>query len=212
MPEQRTTRSAKSELVRYARRAGKVGLFVSSSGNMSIRIDGSRFAVTSSGAFLDELEREDICICSITREGCNCWSPSIELSLHRAIYTERGDISAILHFQSLYATVLACARNSDFRIHIIPEIPVYIKSIKMIPFRHPGSKELAEEVRKAVRERDNRILVLQGHGQIAVGEDLRVVVRNAEFFEFACRMLCQGITLKRYDRKTIKDLLKFKHA
>ena len=195
------------ELVMAAHRAGAAGLVVSTSGNVSVRLPGERLAISGSGARLAELEPAQIAICALGDlrhlEGAR---PSIETPLHRAIYRAREDVHAVLHFQAVHATVLACAEKPDFELDFIPEIPVYIRKVGVVPYFHPGSDELAEGVAEAATDPDCGMLVLLNHGQIALGKDLEAAVRNAEFFELACRLVGQGIALKRYDDETIQKL------
>jgi len=195
------------ELVRTAHRTAAAGLVVSTSGNVSVRLSGDRLAISGSGARLAELEPEQISVCTLSElrhlEGAK---PSIEAPLHLAIYLAREDVHAVLHFQAPHATVLACAENPDFDLNFIPEVPAYIRKIGIVPYFHPGSDELASGVAEAAGDPDSGVLVLLNHGQIALGKDLAAAVRNAEFFELACRMACQGIALKRYDRETIDKL------
>jgi ribulose-5-phosphate 4-epimerase/fuculose-1-phosphate aldolase len=196
-----------NELIKYARKTKEAGLIVSSSGNISARLDKNRFAISSSGAYLGELGKNDICVCTLDNSGKHEGSPpSLETSFHRAIYIERQDIAAVLHFQSPCATALACTGEINFDLNFIPEVPVYIKSIKVVPYSNPGTEELSHKISEMVREPDCNVLVLQNHGQISVGKDLKTVLRNAEFFEFACRIACQGVKLKRYNKETIEKL------
>jgi len=201
------------ELIRYAHKAKEAGLVISSSGNISIRLDTERFAISSSGASLGELSKKDISICYLNekkeRAGAKA---SIEMPLHKAIYIERTDVKAIFHFQSLYATTLSCAKRFDFNLNFIPEIPVYIKNVLVLPCFNPGSARLSQEIKRKIKGTDCGIIVLKNHGQIAVGRDLKSVLRNAEFFEFTCKMACQGIELKRYSSKRIKELQNYDKA
>jgi L-fuculose-phosphate aldolase len=195
------------DLTRAAHRTAAAGLVVSTSGNISMRLSGERLAISGSGARLSELGPEQIAVCGLANlRRLGGARPSIEAPLHRAVYKVRDDIHAVLHFQALHATVLACAEKPDFELDFIPEIPAYIRKVRIVPYLHPGSAELAEAVGEAAGDRDCGMLVLLNHGQIALGKDLDVAVRNAEFFELACRMACQGMPLRRYDRETIAKL------
>jgi ribulose-5-phosphate 4-epimerase/fuculose-1-phosphate aldolase len=195
------------DLVRAAHRTAAAGLVVGTSGNVSNRMAGDRMAVSGSGARLAELESDQIAVCALDElrhlEGAR---PSMEIPLHRAIYLAREDAHAVLHFQSPCATALACAERPVFDLDFIPEIPAYIRKVGIVPYFHPGSDELAVGVAEAAADPDCGVLVLVNHGQIALGKDLDAVVRNAEFFELACRVACQGIPLRRYDRETIEKL------
>lgn len=98
-----------SVLIQTAREAGAKRLINASSGNISVRYDENSFLISGSGTFLDKLKENEISTCFIDRvnhdEGVK---PSMENQFHRAIYKNRTDVKAVLHFQSIYATILAC--------------------------------------------------------------------------------------------------------
>lgn len=198
------------KLISYAHKVKEAGLVVSSCGNISSRLYTNKFAISSSGSYLGELRKEDISTCYLDApdkyEGPE---PSLETPLHRAIYMERPDVKAILHFQSPYATTLACAKRIDFDLNFIPEVPVYLKNIKVIPYANPGSEQLIEDVKEKIMGHDCNIIVLLNHGQFAIGEDLKSVLRSAELFEFACRIKCQGRELKPLSPQAVEELQRY---
>jgi ribulose-5-phosphate 4-epimerase/fuculose-1-phosphate aldolase len=200
------------QLIETARLAGSLNLVVSSSGNISVRLDDDTFAISSSGASMRDLDRASLSICRITDnvsfEGPG---PSMETPLHREIYRCREDVNAVLHFQSPAATALACGENVDFNLNFIPEIPVYIKSVGIVPYFHPGSDDLAEGVASKAREGSN-ILILTNHGQVSLGKDLPAALRNAEFFELACQVACSGLRLMKFSDEAIETLRSFKRG
>ena len=73
--------------------------------------------------------------------------------MHRTIYRIRPDAGAVLHFQSLYATIVACSKEPDINLNFIPEMPAYIGPIKFVPYLPPGSDELARVVEKTAGDR-----------------------------------------------------------
>jgi ribulose-5-phosphate 4-epimerase/fuculose-1-phosphate aldolase len=197
-------------LIVAARQAAAAGLVVGSSGNASVRLSANRFAVTTSGARLGGVDREHVSLCDITGENPAVGpEPSLESPMHRAVYRGREDAGAVLHFQSPFATLLACAVNPRFDLDFIPEIPAYVRRIGIVPFHLPGSTELAEAVAAEARDPSCNVIVLLGHGQIALGPDPEGALRRAEFFEFACRLSSYGVELRRYDRATIEALRKY---
>jgi len=196
-------------LVRTARRVGRAGLVVGTSGNVSVRLSSSAFAISASGSRLGELAPEQVAVCAVEDtlqyEGAK---PSMETPLHRAIYRVRPDAQAVLHFQSPHATVLACAEDEpDFDLDFIPEASAYIRKIAVVPYHHPGSEELAEAVGKHACDPECNTLVLRSHGEVVLGASLESVLRHAEVFELACRMMLQGVRLRRFDPATI-DILR----
>ncbi len=195
------------ELITYAHKVKQAGLVISSSGNISVRFDINRFAISASGAYLADLTEDQITTCYLDEvDRCDGPEPSLETPLHRAVYLLRPDVKAVLHFQSPYATALACSKTRDFNLNFIPEVPVYLKNIKVIPYSNPGSEMLLEDVNKSLMGHDCNIIMLRGHGQIAIGNSLKTVLRNAEFFEFACKIRCQGLDINTYSPEVVREL------
>jgi ribulose-5-phosphate 4-epimerase/fuculose-1-phosphate aldolase len=173
------------EFVFAARRTARHGLALCGSGNLSWRIDRQHMLVTTAGAWLSEMTKDQVAICRIQDGTCiNSKKPSIELGFHRAILSERQDVNVVLHFQSPCATTLACSRELAYdRFFVIPEIPYYIGPVAVVPYMAPGSADLAAAVTSAIRKHD--LAILQNHGQVTVGRDLRDAFQKAVYFEFA---------------------------
>jgi ribulose-5-phosphate 4-epimerase/fuculose-1-phosphate aldolase len=197
-----------SDLIRTAHEAGAKRLANASSGNISVRYDKNVFLISGLGCFLDKLKENEISACfldAIDRyEGVK---PSMENHFHRKIYKKRTDVTAILHFQSVYATALACMPEQAYDLNFIPEASVYIKRISVIPYYMPGSIKLADEVGKMSEKTD--IFVLKNHGQIAVGYSLENALKKALVFEFACHILyLADKEIVRYSDIEIEELIK----
>jgi len=96
----------------------------------------------------------------------------------------------VLHFQSPYATAVACIEPSFDNFNVIPEVPYYIKSIKRIPFYPPGSKELANAVIEAAKS--HNMIIMQNHGLVTRAPNLDLLLKRALFFELACKILFIG--------------------
>ena len=180
------------EFVRQARRAGAAGLTTCSSGNLSWRI-GDEALVSGTGSWLPELVEEKVSICKVaTGEVQNGIKPSMESVFHLGIMRNRPDVNVVLHFQSPYATLLACSKDRPESINVTAEVPLYVgRVIPQIPFLRPGSPELAEAVVEAMKTR-NTIQLLK-HGQVVVGKDFNDAYQRAMFFEMACRLTYQAL-------------------
>jgi len=177
-----------SDLIQTANEAGAMRFVNASSGNISVRYDENSFLISGSGSFLGKLKENEISTCFIDAiDNYEGVKPSMENHFHRAIYENRTDVNAVLHFQSIYATTLACMPEQKYNLNFIPEAAVYIKKISVIPYYMPGSIKLSEEVGNMSEKTD--IFVLKNHGQIAVGHSLKDVLKKALVFEFACNML-----------------------
>lgn len=205
---ERNRRKLIPDLIQTAHEAGAMRLVNASSGNISVRYDEKSFLISGSGSFLGKLKENEISTCFVdTVNHYEGLKPSMENHFHRAIYKNRTDVNAILHFQSVYATTLACMPEQKYNLNFIPEAAVYLKRISVIPYYMPGSIELSEEVGNMSEKTD--VFVLKNHGQIAVGHSLEDVLKKALVFEFACNMLyLADKEIVRYSDVDIAELIK----
>lgn len=142
--------------------------------------------ISASGSWLSDITEEQVAICRIKDGVCiNDKKPSIELGFHQAVLKQRPDINTVLHFQSPFATALACSkdRESAKDLPLIPELPYYIGPVATVPYMTPGSDALAQAVASALQGHD--MVILQNHGQVTVGKNYQEVLQRAVFFEFA---------------------------
>jgi ribulose-5-phosphate 4-epimerase/fuculose-1-phosphate aldolase len=175
--------------VEEAHRMGREGLMLCSSGNMSWRVGDDLALVSGTGSWLGRIMPEQVATCRISDcrpvEGCK---PSMESSFHLGVLRTRDDVNVVLHFQSEYATVVACMKEKPANFNVTAEIPAHLGSkIPVVPYYRPGSAELAEAVTEAMRGHD--AVLLSKHGQVVCGADFDDVFQKAVFFEMACRII-----------------------
>ncbi len=207
------------ELVDACHRAAECGLVRLSSGNMSRRLDDGLLAVTAKGTWLGRLTRDEIAVCRIDDVSCiNGKTPSVESKFHAGIYRARPDVNAVLHCQSPCATAIACGLREpqaavspsnggaplEYDFQIIPEIPFYVGVPAVIAYGTPGSPELAAAIIEAVNDHD--LVIMQNHGQTAVGKTLDDVIQKAGFFELACEILLKGQDIRPMPQDAIDAL------
>lgn len=190
------------EFIYWAHQTAAKGLLNCSSGNLSHRLDETRMMISKTGSWLENITTDQVSVLNLADGShLNAVIPSGEWRLHHAIYNRRDNAKVILHFQSPYATILAC-RNEVPDYNAIIEIPVYIGKVAHLPFLMPGSQQLADSVAEAAMESD--IIQLANHGQVAIGKNYKEVLEKAIFFEF-----CSGIivgTGNKYNPICAKDL------
>lgn len=96
-------------------------------------------------------------------------------------------MSVVLHFQSPYATAVACREVLPKNFNFTAEVPIHVGDpISVIPYFRPGSPELAEHVVEAMTTGNS--VLLRKHGQVVCGEDFNHAFERAMFFEMACRI------------------------
>jgi L-fuculose-phosphate aldolase len=177
-------REARGEVVRVARQLRERGLAVGTSGNVGIRLDDGRIAITPSSMEYDELTVEDVVIVEADgRPSEGRRSPSSELPLHVGLFAARPDVQAIVHSHSPFATTFAIARREIPAVHYVMALLVAPgrDTLRVAGYATFGTRELADEAVAALGG-DNACL-LANHGAIAVGGTLASALGRAERVE-----------------------------
>lgn len=194
------------QFIAQAHRVGDAGLTLCSSGNLSWRI-GENALVSGTGSWVPTLSKEKVAVCKIeTGEVLNGVRPSMESGFHLGIFRERPDVNVVLHFQSCYATAVACMKQVPADFNVTAEIPCHVGSeIPVIPYFRPGSPELASHVIQAMKNHNS--VLLQKHGQVVCGKNFDEVFERATFFEMACRIIVlSGGEYQTLSKAEIEDL------
>ena len=178
------------EFVKQAHRVGEAGLTVCSSGNLSWRVDGGDTAlVSATGSWVPQLRPSQVSQVRIsTGEVLNGVKPSMESTFHMGVMRQRPEVNVVLHFQSPYATAVACMADRPADFNVTAEVPIHVGSeIPAIPYYRPGSPELAKAVIDAMK--DHNSVFLLKHGQVVCGKDFDQAIERAMFMEMACRIV-----------------------
>lgn len=194
------------QFIAQAHRVGDAGLTLCSSGNLSWHI-GENALVSGTGSWVPTLSKEKVAVCKIeTGEVLNGVRPSMESGFHLGIFRERPDVNVVLHFQSCYATAVACMKQVPADFNVTAEIPCHVGSeIPVIPYFRPGSPELASHVIQAMKNHNSALL--QKHGQVVCGKNFDEVFERATFFEMACRIIVlSGGEYQTLSKAEIEDL------
>ena len=135
------------------------------------------------------MTKEKVAVCRVADgEVLNGVKPSMESGFHLGVLRERPDVDVVLHFQSPYATAVACMKEIPRNFNVTAEVPCHVGSeIPVIPYFRPGSPELAEQVKAALK--DHNSCLLRKHGQVVCGKDFDQAFERAMFFEMACRII-----------------------
>lgn len=181
------------ELIAFGHAVRDQGLAGSTCGNVSVRLEDGRIAISGSGTSIGSLEPDGIALVGLADAAHFAGpKPSMETELHRRAYQQRPKVGAVLHCQSRSATLAACMADPPHNLDLIPEIPAYVRRHAYVPYHAPGSDALAEAVERALDDPDVTVIQLRNHGQIIVGKTWGHVIRRGVFFELACWLATQG--------------------
>ena len=200
------TKEQIAEFVAQSHRVGDAGLTICSSGNMSWRI-GDEVLMSGTGSWVPSLTPEKVSILKLeSGEVLNGVKPSMENGFHLGVLRERPDANVVLHFQSPYATAVACMKKLPTDFNVTAEVPCHVgREIPVVPYYRPGSPELAQAIIEALKEHNSALMLK--HGQVVCGATFDQAFERAMFFEMACRIIVlSGGEYNTFTAQEIEDL------
>ncbi len=182
------------------------GLAVGSGGNLSAREpDGDVCWVTAAGAWLDRLSRssfvgiriEDGSPAPVTEAyGTRAPAPTSELALHLATYRARPDVTAVVHLHP-QTVLLLDALGERIRL-ATTDHAFYVRRVATVPFRQPGTIELAALAAAAVADGTDCV-VLSRHGVAVLADSVELAHKRARNLEEAARLTYAALSAGRLD-------------
>jgi L-fuculose-phosphate aldolase len=181
----------RAQVVTFLRRMQAARLTTGSGGNISVRIPGSEFfCISPTGIGYDAMRVKDVVVMDmhgLVIAGKR--TPSSEWRMHAAVYAMRGDVGAVVHTHSVYATTFACLGEEIPAVHYL--IGFAGKRVPIAPYFTYGSSELAGAAALTMGTDFNAVL-LAAHGLLAVGADLPTAFMVAEEIELVARIAWQA--------------------
>jgi L-fuculose-phosphate aldolase len=159
------------QMVEICKRIYDKGYVAATDGNVSHRLSGDRLLVTPSGSCLGELQPNDlVCVSTAGRPLGGRQKPTSELPLHVTVYENRADVNAVVHAHPPIANAFSFA-GQTLGACVIPEVVLGFGAIPTTEYATPASDEGPRAIRELIKEFD--VLLLQRHGSLTVGPDLR---------------------------------------
>ena len=175
----------RTDVARFMRRLYRQGLTTTSGGNVSMRAGDGHILLTASKFDKGELQAEHVGI--MTMDGVNVTpelEPSIEVSMHLAIYRQRADVQAIVHAHPITASAFA-ATTRQINCCLIAESYALIGEPVYLDYALMGTAELASVVGRGIGQA--ACVVMANHGVLAVGKTLLQAFDRLEVLENAAR-------------------------
>jgi L-fuculose-phosphate aldolase len=175
-------------MVLYARKAYDRHLVGGTGGNLSARIDGHKMLITATGVSLGDTTEDNLVpvdIDSCRWEPVGSYKPSKEFKFHADILRLRPDVGAVLHVHPPYSTSFAVQERD---IPMVTDAAFKQPPMPRVPFAPSGSEELRENVVRAIEANPRcKVLLLEEHGIVALGVDVRTAYNLADLTEeLAC--------------------------
>jgi L-fuculose-phosphate aldolase len=168
------------------------GFLPGTGGNISLRIDDWRFAITPSGLDYYSKAADDICVAnldSLELEDSRL-KPSIEIGMHATLLRARSDAAAVIHTHQPLASAVALLGIDVPVCEPDARIGPFMASV---PYAPSGTWLLARALRKRIGP-DLDAYLLRNHGLICCGRTMGAAIVAAESAERAARrFLCGAI-------------------
>jgi L-fuculose-phosphate aldolase len=183
----------REELVRAMQRIYRYRMTTTSGGNLSILDPDGSIWITPARVDKGRLQPNDIVNMKAdgTRSGLHL--PSSEFPFHREIYRRRPDIRAIVHAHPGALVAFSICR-------LLPDTRVQTHAFEVCgkvayaPYACPGSEELGRHIAEAFATGADCVM-LENHGVVIGGRDLREAFQRFETLEFVAQTLVKAATL-----------------
>lgn len=179
-------------VVATCRELTRRGLTHGTSGNVSVRRDERSFFISPTGSIYEELEAADIPMMHLDGRWFGRRRPSSEWRFHRDLLRARGDVGAIVHTHSRYATALACTGRGIPAFHYMVAVTGDIE-IRCAPYHTFGSQELSDAALAAIG--GGNACLLTNHGVITLGVDLAAALTLAGEVENLAAQYCAAVAV-----------------
>jgi L-fuculose-phosphate aldolase len=196
----KTDEDPRDQLIEVGDEVVRAGLVVGSGGNLSARIPGTDdIWVTATGTWLNRLGRSDFVAVGVANGAVHRSvrvPPTSELLLHLATYRRRPDIAAVVHLHP-QTVLLLDALGERIRL-VTTDHAYYLRRIITVPFRRPGTAELADEAAAATADGTDCV-ILAHHGCSVLADSVGLAHKRALYLEEAARLTYRALLLGRAD-------------
>ncbi|MDD6667983.1 MAG: class II aldolase/adducin family protein [Lachnospiraceae bacterium] len=175
-------KTAQELILRAGRELKRTGLIARTWGNISARISDTSFLITPSGRSYESLTPKDLVevrLDDLSYQGD--LKPSSEMKVHAVCYRNRPDTDFVIHTHQDYATDLSTlGADLSFPGQSLSPVPTADYAIF-------GSDALAENVDRALKRNDCRVVLMRNHGTVCLGKDYEDAFRLARQLEDECQ-------------------------
>jgi len=181
-----TDAEAKEQIIQITNELFGMGLLTATGGNVSaLASDGETLWITPSQMYKGGLTQDDLV--HIRPDGTvleGTRPPSVEYQMHAEAYRVRPGTTGAVHTHAPIATAFGICNQSFPPINTDA---VFLRDTVTVPWYMPGSRELADAVGEALKK--SRGAILQNHGLMTVGKDLRKASTRAMLLEETAKII-----------------------
>ncbi|NLM05448.1 MAG: class II aldolase/adducin family protein [Tissierellia bacterium] len=180
-----------------ARAAINEGLLFRTWGNLSQR-NGENFLVTPSGMAYEDMTEFDLVLVYPDGSYEGGRKPSSEKPMHLALYKHFTKVNVIMHTHQPYASAVSLLKE-DIQLNDEEARKLGSNLIRVSSYALPGTKKLHKGAENIAIKSDCKVILLEMHGALVMGETAEEVLENALVAEGACKRLYEKRLGKRVE-------------
>ncbi|MBS1785917.1 MAG: class II aldolase/adducin family protein [Acidobacteria bacterium] len=164
------------------------GLLAAADGNVSLRLEDGRVAITPRGVAKATLRREDFAFLDLDGTIFS-GHPSSERLMHLAVYRTCPEAKAVVHAHPVTAIAWSLAHPDadELPSDALPEVILAAGRIPLVPMATPGTEAMGTKLAPYLPA--HRLMILARHGGLAWGESLREAAGGIERLEQVAKIL-----------------------
>jgi len=164
------------------------GLTFGSAGNISARLEGG-WLMTPTNVSLGRLDPARLAKLDANGKLVSGEPPTKETFLHRAMYSERPQASAVVHLHSTYSVAVSALADVD-AANVLPPITAYyvmrVGRLPLVAYYPPGDPALADAVQRLAGK--HHAVLLANHGPVVAGSTLDAAANAIEELEETAKL------------------------
>jgi L-fuculose-phosphate aldolase len=171
------------------------GMTTTSGGNLSIVDENGDIWITPSAIDKGSLTAKDIVCIKADGAIVGLHKPSSEYPFHKAIYSMRPQMKAVIHAHPPALVSFSIAHQIP-NTNIIPQAKKVCGPIGFAPYDLPGSLKLGDKIAAEFRAHpDYKAVIMENHGVALCGEDMMDAYQRFETLELCARTILNAHTL-----------------
>lgn len=181
-------------LLDAAKRLHDQGLLAAGDGNLSLRLEDGRIAMTPRGVPKAQVRIGELALLDLDGTVIS-GNPSSERAMHLAIYRAVPEARAVIHAHPPTAIAWTLARPglAELPSDSLPEVILAAGRIPVVPMALPGTEAMGTALLPFLPA--HRLLVLARHGGLAWGESIQEAAGGMERLEQVAEILWKAETL-----------------
>ena len=164
------------------------GLTFGSAGNISVRLEDG-WLMTPTNVSLGRLDPARLARLDANGKLVSGDPPTKETFLHRAMYSERPQATAVVHLHSTHSVAVSALADID-SANVLPPITAYyvmrVGRLPLVAYYPPGDLALADAVQRLAGK--HHAVLLANHGPVVAGSTLDAAANAIEELEETAKL------------------------